>query len=145
MDNMKKTVNLDELDRIVDGLKPDTSELISIIRESDDGILREKVTEILGIGKKAMDGKISKYGSDEEEEFYNSIMEHSLDHQRYKHMLLLADKLEKTVEEAAGLLDTDPKELPYLKFNYQMMEMIQGTADEAARKYVEKITGKHGS
>ena len=135
--------NMDELDQMVDDLKLDTSDLINTILESDDEILREKVTEILDLGEKINDGTISKHESDETEEFYNSITEHSLDHQRYKHILLLAEKLQMPEEEAAKLLDTDPKELPYLKFNYQMMEMIQGTADTVARKYIEKVTGKH--
>ena len=135
--------NMDELDQMVDDLKLDTSDLINTILESDDEILREKVTEILDLGEKINDGTISKHESDETEEFYNSITEHSLDHQRYKHILLLAEKLQMPEEEAAKLLDTDPKELPYLKFNYQMMEMIQGTADTVARKYIEKVMRKH--
>lgn len=134
--------NMDEFDQMVDNLKLDTADLINTILESDDVILREKVTEILDLGEKINDGTISKHESDETEEFYNSITEHSLDHQRYKHILLLSEKLEKTVDEAAKLLDTDPKELPYLKFNYQMMEMIQGTANDVAGKYIENVTGK---
>ncbi|MBQ8945349.1 MAG: hypothetical protein IJ058_14390 [Lachnospiraceae bacterium] len=134
--------NMDELAQMIDDLKPDTSDLINTILESDDEILREKATEILDIGEKMMD---VRHVSDEEEEFYNSVTEHSLDHQRYKHILLLSEKLKMPEEDAAKLLDTDPKELTYLKFNYQMMEMIHGTADEVARKYIEKVTGKQNA
>ena len=62
--------NMDELAQMIDDLKPDTSDLINTILESDDEILREKATEILDIGEKMMD---VRHVSDEEEEFYNSV------------------------------------------------------------------------
>ena len=125
---------------MIEDMKLDTPDLISTLLETDDEILKEKATRILEVGEMAMDGKLSKYGPDDE--YHQTILEQSLDHQRYRFIMMLCEKLKITIDEAAKLLDTDPKELTYLKFNYQMMEMIHEAADDVAREYIKKVTGK---